>query len=119
MQSWGRRGLQGKASRTWAGGRALTVALVPWLGFMLDLKVRGKHSCPPGRGLLRLGLGGRGAGSGWLPVLLIQVLGSLSIGAQAVAEKAQEIVTHLFIHACMHSTNIYRVQNLHREYRYE
>lgn len=53
-----------KAGGSWAGEGIMTVAPVPGLVFMLDLKVRGKHGCPPGRDLLQLGLGGKGAASG-------------------------------------------------------
>ena len=38
----------------------MMVALVPRLVYMLDVKVRGKHSCPPGRDLVQLGPGGKG-----------------------------------------------------------
>lgn len=40
--------------------KIMTVALVPGLVFMLEIKVRGKHGCPPGRDLLQLGLDGKG-----------------------------------------------------------
>ena len=52
------------AGGSWAGEGIMMVALVPPLVFMLDVKVRGKHSCPPGRDLVQLGLGGKGAASG-------------------------------------------------------
>ena len=40
-----------------------------------------------------------------MSALLIQVLDSLSTGAQA--EKAWEIFTHSFFHSSVHSTNMY------------
>ena len=48
-----------KAGGSWAGESIMTMALVPALVFMLDLKVCGKHGCPPGRDLLQLGLDGK------------------------------------------------------------
>lgn len=39
--------------RTWAERNVLVVGLVPRLDFMLNLKVCGKHRCPPGRGTLQ------------------------------------------------------------------
>lgn len=112
MQSLGRPGQQGRAGRDQV---ELGLKEMFWLwywsrgGLHTEPKDVWQTQVPTCRVHYDKGLKVR-----WVLALLTEVLGSFSIGAQAVAEKAQETFIHAFIHGIF-----IEYRTWHWEYGYE